>query len=332
MATPDPHPRQDAPSGQSLAKAQPVPRVPPPQGQVGQPTPARPVLLKGEKPSTAVHQREEEQKDELTTVALKKSPPWLVSAVFHMLVIIILGLIFLPKLARNRIELETVWAESLGEQLEFDSFLAGTAKDMVEEPVYTPLDLPQVENPFAAPPEVPVLVSDGTASTSQIDTTQIGMALDGREAGAKRALLGAFGGNATTEAAVESGLRWLSKNPRKDGSWSPTGPYGDGAVNENEVAATAMALLAFQGAGNTHERGDFKANVAQGWDWLLKEQDGDGNFYHEGPFNHRFYTNGQCTIALCELYGMTKDEELHDPAKRAVDYLLQSQSSEGGWR
>jgi hypothetical protein len=210
--------------------------------------------------------------------------------------------------------------------------MAGTAEDMVEEPVYTPLNLPEVEDPFAAPPDVTMLVPDGSTSTSDIDASQIGMALSGREEGSKRALLGAYGGNATTEAAVQGGLRWLAKNQRKDGSWSLTGPYADGAVNENEVAATAMALLAFQGAGNTHKKGNFKTNVARGWNWLLKEQDGDGNFFHEGPFNHMFYTNGQCTIALCELFGMTKDEELREPAKRAVDFLLKSQSTEGGWR
>jgi len=279
-----------------------------------------------------VHEREEEPEEELTTIALKNSPPWLVSAVFHMVLMIILGLIFLPKLVRNQIELETVWAESLGDQLEFDSFMAGTDDEMVEEPVYTPEDLPSVEDPFAAPPEVTMLVPDGSTSTSDIDATQMGVALSGREEGSKRALLGAYGGNATTEASVQSGLRWLANNQRNDGSWSLQGPYRDGAINENEVTATAMALLAFQGAGNTHKKGAFQENVAKGWKWLLQEQDADGNFFHEGGFNHRFYTNGQCTIALCELYGMTKDERFKEPAERAIDYLLKSQSSEGGWR
>jgi len=283
--------------------------------------------------AAAIRAREGEQEQELTTIAIKNAPPWLVSAVVHMLLMIILGVIFLPELAGNQIELETVWAEKLGEQLEFDSFLAGTAEDMVEEPVYTPLDLPEVENPFAAPPEVDMLVPDGTTSTSEIDTTQIGMALNGREEGMKRALLGAYGGNATTEAAVHGGLRWLAKNQQKDGSWSLTGPYSNGAsTDDNPVAATAMALLAFQGAGNTHNRGDFKTNVARGWDWLLNEQDGEGNFFHEGLYGQLFYTNGQCAIAICELYGMTKDEKFREAAERAIEYLLRSQSSEGGWK
>jgi hypothetical protein len=282
--------------------------------------------------SPAVHQREEEPEDEIATIALRNAPPWLASAVFHVVLMIILGLIFLPKLVNSPIELETVWAETLGNQLEFDSFMAGTAKDMVEEPVYTLDDLPLVEDPFAAPPDVPILVPDGTTSTSEIEASQIGLALSGREEGSKRALLDKYGGTGLTEAAVRSGLEWLAKNQRRDGSWSLQGPYQDGAITENEVAATAMALLAFQGAGNTHKKGRFKTNVAKGWAWLLKEQDADGNFFHEGGFNHRFYTNGQCAIALCELYGMTKDEKFKDPAERAIHYLLESQSPQGGWR
>ena len=38
------------------------------------------------------------------------------------------------------------------------------------------------------------------------------------------------------------------------------------------------------------------------------------------------------TIAICELYGMTGDEEFREPAQRAVDYCVEIQSPEGGWR
>jgi hypothetical protein len=96
-----------------------------------------------------------------------------------------------------------------------------------------------------------------------------------------------------------------------------------------------MALLAFQGAGYTHQ-GDrthpFTQVVRRGWNALIKQMDDDGNFFHEGPYNHTLYTQAQCTIALCELYGMTGDEEYRDLAQRAVDYCVKIQSPEGGWR
>ncbi len=327
------------PVPQGPGAAQPVPgagnRPQPIPQPAGQARAARPILVRrptSGAPAIRPEEEKPEKEEELTEKAVRAAPPWLISGVFHMLLLIILGLIFLPEFARRQIELETVWAEKLGDQLEFDSFLAGTSQDMVEEPILTPENLPEVPDPFAAPPKVEMVVPNGTTSTSDIPSTQIGLALTGREEGMKRALLAAYGGTGTTEAAVKLGLQWLARNQKKQGQWSLVGPYSDGAINENEVAATAMALLAFQGAGNTHRRGQFKENVARAWEWLLKEQDADGNFFHEGPFNHRFYTHSQCTIALCELFGMTKDERFKEPAERALQYLLKSQSSEGGWR
>ena len=93
-----------------------------------------------------------------------------------------------------------------------------------------------------------------------------------------------------------------------------------------------MALIAFQGAGNTHRKGRFRRNVAKGWSWLLKQQDAAGNFFREGQYNAAFYTQGMCTIAACEIYGMTKDPKFKEPAARAVKYCIESQSPMGGWK
>jgi hypothetical protein len=37
-------------------------------------------------------------------------------------------------------------------------------------------------------------------------------------------------------------------------------------------------------------------------------------------------------MVLCELYAMTRDEKLKEPAQRAVDYCLRIQDDAGGWR
>jgi hypothetical protein len=39
-----------------------------------------------------------------------------------------------------------------------------------------------------------------------------------------------------------------------------------------------------------------------------------------------------CTMAICELYGMTHDGKLRKPAFQAVQYCLDAQSDQGGWR
>jgi len=82
---------------------------------------------------------------------------------------------------------------------------------------------------------------------------------------------------------------------------------------------------------------EFVRSARQGKDWLLKQQNLDGSLFtplgSTSPGNHRFYTHGLCTIALCELLAMTGDESLREPAQKAIDYCVQYQSlRSGGWR
>jgi hypothetical protein len=154
----------------------------------------------------------------------------------------------------------------------------------------------------------------------------------------RQAMVAAGGGNAATEGAVALGLRWLASKQQRDGTWSLRGPYDGGSQYENVPAATAMAILAFQGAGYTPE-GDPKEPytqvVSRAWKTLLKMQDEHGKFWGELPdsqYMHWLYTQAQCTIALCELYGMTKEEAYREPAQRAVDYCVKIQAANGGWR
>jgi hypothetical protein len=72
--------------------------------------------------------------------------------------------------------------------------------------------------------------------------------------------------------------------------------------------------------------------VQRGWEYLLKLQNADGYFQHEAAHHHRLYAQAQATIAICELYGMTKDEKYKKPAQLALDFAHQAQAPEGGWR
>ncbi|NLE37238.1 MAG: terpene cyclase/mutase family protein [Pirellulaceae bacterium] len=270
----------------------------------------------------------------LSEQAIETAPPWLLSAAFHMGLLILLGLLLLPSRPDPRIALEaSTYAEQLGDQLDFESPLPGEQHDDAEAPVVTPDHLPEVADPFAAPRPTEIF-PDGRMAVGSIDTAQIGMALLGRDEGMKRSLLGKYGGTDTTEAAVQAGLRWLARNQQRDGSWSLTGPYSHGATIQNQSAATAMALLAFLGNGHTHRRNtEYTQNVQRGLNWMLGKQDDDGCFFQDGGWNHRSYTHAQCTIVLCELLAMSpRDESLREPARRAVQYLLDSQSDEGGWK
>jgi hypothetical protein len=327
----------------------PIPPAPPaPPVQLAQPP--RPITIVAAAPPPAAENSQAipsnqaksdvpplEQGEPLAEIVIEHSPPWLFSMAFHMLLMIVMGMIVYVNIPEKPINLnaEARYAENLGKQLEIEAPLgAPEPPTTAEASIITPENLPPVPDPLAAPPQLTAR-PDGTNSTSDIAAPQIGMALSGREEGSRKALVRDYGGDETTEAAVNRGLEWLAKHQRKDGSWSLLGPYAGGVPYrdlDNPASATGMALLAFQGAGNTHQGGKFKRNVANAWKWLLEQQDASGSFFKYGMNSHRFYTHAQCTIAACELFAMTRDEKYRRPAQAAIDYILRTQSPEGGWR
>lgn len=279
-----------------------------------------------------VGQEKETASSEGWVSALRVVPAWLISVAIHFLGLLMLALLFLPITTNKLFDLEFTFADDLGEQLEDLSFgLEPVASDPVDEEIVSPLPLKPTEDPLAAPANT-ATTPDPIHSTSELSLPQIGWALKGREPGMKRALLAAYGGNQQTEAAVDMGLQWLKRNQRRDGSWSLSGPYSGGSRSENNLAATAMALLAFQGSGHTHLQGKYQKVVAKGWRFLRKLQDENGNFWKGGIQHHRLYSQGQASIAICELYGMTKDSEFRELAQRAIDYAVRIQDELGGWR
>ena len=226
---------------------------------------------------------------DVTEVAAKRAPPWLVSLVVHLVLIVVLALIPIIKSLDEVIviEMEPVLAETLGEQL-IDDMLQSPSELNLDITPALALDNKIVDDPFAALPNLDLNVLDPNKGVDTVEAPTVGLALTGRQEGGKKALLAAYGGTETTEAAVREGLLWLKRNQHKDGSWSLSGPYDDGApYNDNKVAATAMALLAFQGAGHTHREGEFKDVVARGWATLLKMQNADGFFECDSGHDHR---------------------------------------------
>lgn len=264
---------------------------------------------------------------------LDDSPPWLVSAVLHMLIVIILGLwVIKPNLAHNfSLRFDTTEAE-IPIEGELDMPIGVPEGDLNAslEP-HMSLDVIEPMSNDLATSEPLLPVDSATAESVE----PIRLALSGRGAGMQQALLGAYGGTGGTQSAVMDALRWLARNQGRYGLWSMQGPYTDGANNENLEAATAMALLAFQGAGYTplsDKSGPFTDTVARGWTALLGKQDASGNFFQSGQGTSQLYTQAFCTIALCELYGMTRDERYREPAQRAIDYCVSVQAPEGGWK
>ena len=142
----------------------------------------------------------------------------------------------------------------------------------------------------------------------------------------KQALLGAYGGTATTEAAVHGGLEWLAQSADATAAGACAARTPTAPASRTAIAATAMALLAFQGAGNTHREGRVRRRTSpRAGTGCSKSRTPTAASSATAAHHHRFYTQAQGTIALCELYGMTKDPQYsRTPAQRAVDYACQA--------
>lgn len=258
------------------------------------------------------------------------TPPWLVSLVVHMVVMIILAMLIVPTVMNRSISMEATFFDHLGDQLEHEISI-GKEPVEIQDPFFSTETLPEVSAPFLQPPKLD-LSSDETVRTSEFESQNIGIALDGREPGMKATLLLAYGGDETTEAAVRKGLEWLQRNQNRDGTWSLTGPFSSGALGEDKTAATAMAMLAFQGAGHTHRSVPFGKTVQKGWQALKKMQRENGDFWRGTIQHHRLYAQAQATIAVCELYGMTQESMYRQPAQSAIDYAVKIQDRLGGWK
>ncbi len=282
-------------------------------------------------------QREEEETTEerFKTFASRFSTPVLTSAAVHMVLIILLGLLAAgAAVDKSVVTLNATYSENLGQQL-IDPSVSSPIEGPQADAAAMTATLPAVNDPFAEAPSLQVdsIFGGYVGGGSATSISPLPIALAGRDHGMKSMLLGRYGGSNKSEDAVTMGLEWLVKQQLKNGSWSLKGPYTGGATFENNEAATAMALLAFQGAGNTHQSGKYKANVAGGLKALLRSQDREGNFFHGNQRDETLYTHAQCTIAVCELFAMSKDSALRNPARAAVQYCLDAQDPErGGWR
>ena len=136
-----------------------------------------------------------------------------------------------------------------------------------------------------------------------------------------------LGGSDATEKAIRASMRWLAQNQEEDGRWDSR---KHGAKGRFDTGNTGLALLCFFGWGARHDRdGDYRDHVNRALDYLLKMQKEDGDLSGQGLM----YCHSIASIALCEAYGITRDQRLREPAERSIAYTLAAQSkSKGGWR
>jgi hypothetical protein len=282
---------------------------------------------------------------------LQSMPAWLISFVLHVILLTLLGLLtqgdsdgpyirLSAKIARNVTDGGDTRIVPPDENSEFDLGIPEemSLDDPAERRALVRADQEARELRLLDPnnPHVPDL--DQVKQTVRSSVTSSRMLL-GRDPRLRVELVQQEGGTTLTEAAVARGLLWLKRHQNSDGSWSldrfrHAGSCrcgGRGSLNSNH-AGTALALLPFLGAGQTHLSGIYRDEVSRGLRWLVKHQKPDGDLRGNTSQYPGMYAQGQAAIVLCEAFLMTGDEQLRIPAQRAIDFIVEAQYLDGGWR
>ncbi|NOT31637.1 MAG: terpene cyclase/mutase family protein [Planctomycetes bacterium] len=152
---------------------------------------------------------------------------------------------------------------------------------------------------------------------------------------------GGGGASSATRQATDAALVWLAQHQSPDGRWSATGFAEQCRKNEcsgrgndlHDTGLTALALLCFLGAGETHQTSVFKDTIKRGLVHLLslQEESEDGCF-GERIGQHWVYNHACAALALAEAYGMTGAKALKEPAQRGINFILVAQNPYSAWR
>ena len=129
-----------------------------------------------------------------------------------------------------------------------------------------------------------------------------------------------------TDKAIASGLAWLARNQNADGS------FGSGTYRGN-IAVTSLAGLAFMSSGSSPGRGPYGAPIDKALAYVMDNTAPSGFISVAGSATHGpMYSHGFGTLFLAEAYGMTHRPEIREKLRKAVQLIINSQNSEGGWR
>lgn len=315
-------------------------------------------------PAEEEYEEEEQSGGSGRFLLFNATPSWAVSAVVHFVLFIILALMQVPEQQKNNVttissrppEIVEEMDEFKTEKIELN--LNDTAIVNNSSEVFQALT-----SDVTAVTETPVVATDMDAAPITVELSEFGedvapknslmkqvgsftgSGVDSRST-AMRAQLGASGGaTEASERAVARALEWFAKHQLPDGGWSYDHRRGacngrcsePGRLTECRTGATAMALLPFLGAGQTHKDGKYKEVVNRGLYFLvaqMKQRNVGGLMTGDlAQGGGNMYSHGLSAIVLCEAYAMTQDAGLRGPAQLSLNHIMYAQDPVGGgWR
>lgn len=135
-------------------------------------------------------------------------------------------------------------------------------------------------------------------------------------------------------SAVERGLAWLAEHQEANGGWHGKIGYklnADYRITSDggHVGVTALAGMAFLAGGHLPGRGEHGETVEKALAFVLNATQDDGYITRTGT---RMYSHAFATLFLAEIFGMTHRQDVRAKLQKAVDFIVDTQNPEGGWR
>lgn len=288
------------------------------------------------------------------------TPSWLVSLLVHVVVIFTLAAITLDPIDKV-LSILTATTSQTGESIEQFELL-GPQLDNPEsqvDPLSTPstevsqmIEMPELTSVLLPPPAMSVDALESNRLTESVmpsallnggALSQMATSLNSRSKASKSEMLERYGGTSESEKSVAMALKWIAEHQALNGGWTFAHSEichgqcdGSGELAFATNAATAMAILPFLGAGQTHMEGQYKETVHKGLSFLINRMKVTAGQLPEGSWHEpggTMYSHALASIAVCEAYAMTRDPDLLQPAQLSLNYLIASQDPHGGgWR
>ncbi|MBN2492158.1 MAG: terpene cyclase/mutase family protein [Planctomycetes bacterium] len=268
---------------------------------------------------------------------LKKTPWFMISLVIHLVAFLVLGnLSFADITSQTQKKVEAKLNQEQQEEL-----IEEPEEEIEEEkPEEEPLEEPEIEEMAEVETTETEAEDDSTADQpyeGKQSNAAIGLgggaggAFGGRRGG-RGGLRRRYGGEGTAQA-VELGLEWLAKHQTPDeGYWDCDGfqEQCKGNICDGkgyplyDPGITGLALLAFLGAGYTHQAGPYKKTVSDAIKYLRRIQDPEGCFGIQT--GHFMYSHATCALAMTEAYGMTNSPILRPAVEKGLAFIYKAQN------